>query len=132
MGNLKVKLNSRRIFSEDFKKLRVKEYESGKFTLAELSRLHGVSLGIVYRWVHKYSTYNKKSCKIVEMDESSTKKVKEMENRIKELERIVGQKQLKIDFLEKMIEIADEDFNIDIKKKSNTKLSGGSEKTDVK
>ena len=52
-----------------------------------------------------------------------------MEARIKELERAVGQKQMNIDFLEKMIELAKEEFNIDIKKNSNTPQSGGSKKT---
>jgi hypothetical protein len=53
-----------------------------------------------------------------------------MQERIKELERAVGQKQLKIDFLEKMIEITEQDLKIDIKKKASTKLSGGSNQTD--
>ena len=41
------------------------------------------------------------------MKDSSDKKVKQLEQKIKELERMVGQKQIKIDYLVKMIEIAD-------------------------
>ena len=63
------------------------------------------------------------------MADSSKKKVKELNARIQELERIVGQKQLNIDFLEKMIEIAKEHYGIDIKKNSGTPRSTGSEKT---
>jgi hypothetical protein len=63
------------------------------------------------------------------MSDSSKKKLKELHVRIQELERIVGQKQLNIDFLEKMIEIAKEHYGIDIKKNSDTSLSTGSEKT---
>ena len=80
----------------------------------------------------KYSTYNKKSVKIVEMNESGTKKLKDFELRIKELEQIVGQKQLKIDYLEKMIELAKKELNIDIKKNSDTLQSGGFSKTSTK
>lgn len=132
MGTKKVILRSRRIFSEDFKKARVKEYETGEFTIKELSILYSVRLTNVYRWIYKYSTYNKKKLRIVEMEESSTKKVEDLCNRIKELERIIGQKQLNIDYLEKMIEIAKEQYGIDIKKNSNTPQSNGSVNTEKK
>jgi transposase-like protein len=132
MGIKKVTIISRRIFSEEFKKARIKEYESGKFTVYELSRLFGVHTTVLYRWIYKYSMYNKKSIKVVEMSESGVKKLKELEQRLKELEQIVGQKQLKIDYLEKMIELAKEEFDIDIKKNSDTLQSGGFRKTNTK
>jgi hypothetical protein len=65
----------------------------------------------------------------VESKDSSANKLKEMEERIKELERSIGQKQIKIDFLEKMIDIAKTDLNIDIKKNYDTSQSAGSGKT---
>ena len=67
MGIKKVQINSRRVFSEEFKKARVKEYESGKFTVNELGRLFGLQPKVIYRWIYKYSVYNKKSVKVVEM-----------------------------------------------------------------
>jgi hypothetical protein len=63
------------------------------------------------------------------MADSSKQKLKELQKRISELERIVGQKQLNIDFLEKMIEIAKNEYGIDIKKNFDTPPSTGSEKT---
>lgn len=129
MVTKKVKLQSRRVFSDEFKKARVKEYESGKFTVNEIGHLYGIQQTVIYRWIYKYSIYNKKSVKVVEMSESSTQKLKELELRLKELEQIVGQKQLKIDYLEKMIELAKEEFDIDIKKNSDTLQSGGFMKT---
>jgi transposase-like protein len=132
MGTKKISINSKRIFSEEFKKARVKEYESGKFTVNELSRLFGIQSALIYRWIYKYSFYNKKSIKVVEMSESGVKKLKVLEQRIKELEQIVGQKQLKIDYLEKMIDLAKEELGIDIKKNSNTLQSGGFMKTNKK
>jgi len=131
MRNEKVRLNSRRLFSDEFKKARVKEYESGAFTVGEIGRLFDIETPIIYRWIHRYSTYNKKSVKIVEMADSGTRKVKGLEERIKELERIVGQKQLNIDYLETMIDLAKEKFSIDIKKNSNTPPSKGSDKADT-
>lgn len=132
MGTTKIRINQRRIFSEEFKKARIKEYESGKFTIQELSRLFDIQQCIIYRWIYRYSVYNKKSVKVVEMVDSGTKKLKDLESRIKELERVIGQKQLTIDYLEKMIDLAKEKFDIDIKKNSNTPQSNGSKKTDLK
>lgn len=47
------------------------------------------------------------------MKRSCSNKLKQ---RIKDLEQKVGQKQIKIDYLEKMIDKAKDDLNIDIKK----------------
>ena len=50
------------------------------------------------------------------MKQSSNKKVKDSENRIKELEGVMGRKQLRIDYLKKLIDIAKEELDLDIKK----------------
>ena len=63
------------------------------------------------------------------MKESSSQRVKELEKKIAELERKVGQKQIKIDYLEKMMDIAKDELNIDIKKNYGTPQSTGSDKT---
>jgi transposase len=123
MEKKQVKLKPKRVFSEEFKKVRVKEFESGKLTTLEISRLYGVSQSVVYIWIYRYSTYNKSGLKIVEMSKSSESKVKELKKKILELEQIVGQKQIMIDYLEAIMEVAKEELNIDIKKKFDTPQS---------
>jgi transposase len=132
MNDQKIRINPKREFSEEFKKARVLEYERGEFSVLELSKLYQIKAAIIYRWVYRYSTYNKRRIKIVEMADSSKKKVKDLQRRIEELERIVGQKQLNIDFLEKMIELAKDHYGIDVKKNSNTPPSTGSNPTSKK
>lgn len=61
---------------------------------------------------------------------SDTRKIQELRERIKELERVVGQKQLLIEFQQKMIELAEETYEVDIKKKLSSKLSSGTGQTD--
>lgn len=129
MGIKRVKLQVKRKYSEEFKKARISEYEKGEFTISEISKLYGIDRHVIYRWIYRYSLYNKKNVKIVELKDSSTTKVKELYNRIKDLERIVGQKQIHIDYLEKMIEIAKDDFGMDIKKNFDTLHSNGSANT---
>jgi transposase len=123
------RLQKIRVYSEEFKRSRIKEYEKGIFSVREMSILYGISQQTIYRWIYKYSTYNQKGLRIVEMEKSSKQKVDDLQNRIKELEQIVGQKQLNIDYLEKMIEIAKDDFDIDIKKNFDTPQSSTSKKT---
>ena len=45
------------------------------------------------------------------------------------LEQMLGQKQILIEFQQKMIELAEEEYGIDIKKKLETEPSSISEKT---
>jgi transposase len=130
MGTKKVILHLKRAYSEEFKKARVKDYETGELTIGEIGSLYQINTVNIYRWIYKYSVYNKKKARIVEMAESSTKKVKELQNKIREMERIIGQKQMNIEYLEKMIELAKEHFEIDIKKNFNTLQSSGSGKTE--
>lgn len=124
------KLGKIRVFSEEFKKARVNEYEQGKFTVIEIGRLYGIKNQTVYNWIYKYSAYNKRGLRVVEMEKSSKQKIKELQDRIKELERIVGQKQLNIDYLEKMIDLAKDELEIDIKKNFDTPQSTTLGKTD--
>lgn len=132
MSGKKVKLRSKRLFSEEFKKARVQEYERGEYTVSQLGRLFKIHDTIIYRWIHKYSFYNKKSTILVEMKESSNKKLKDQEKRIAELERALGQKQMQIDFLEKMIDLAEGEYKVDIKKNSSTQPLPGSGKPNEK
>ncbi len=71
-----------------------------------------------YTNVYKFSIFSEKGFRIVEMKTSVSKKLKELEKKNKELERIIGKKQIKIDYLETMIDVAKEEFDVDIKKTS--------------
>ena len=120
-------LNRKRKFSEEFKNHLVREFESKKFSILELSKLHNIHVSLLYKWVHKYCSTPSPNSVIVEMKDSSTKKLKAYQERIKELERIVGQKQIKIDYLDQIIASANKHYETDLKKTLSTKWSNGSE-----
>jgi transposase-like protein len=122
-------LRSPRKFTEDFKRKLVKEFEQGTMSVYQMSKLYNIATTQIYDWIYKFSIFNEKGSRIVEMKDSQTTKLKELEQRIKELEQNVGQKQIKIEFLEKMIDLAKQEFNIDIKKNFATPQSNGSKKT---
>ncbi len=123
------KIRKTRRYAEDYKKQLVREFESGKFSVLELSRLHGMPIQTIYKWIYKYSHFNKHGYRVIEMKDSSQQKIKELEQKIKMLERTVGQKQIMIDYLEKMMEIAKDELDIDIKKNYSTPRSAGSGNT---
>ncbi|GGE02153.1 transposase [Planktosalinus lacus] len=127
-ANVKL-ISKHRKYSEELKKSIVNDFESGKFSVPQLERLHNISNQSIYNWIYKYSRSNERGQRILEMKDSSTEKLKALEQRIKELEQTVGKKQIQIDYLEKMIDIAKTDLDIDIKKNSNTPQSSGSATT---
>jgi transposase-like protein len=112
-----------RYFSTEFKQKRVKEIEQGLVSIAEISREYEVSRRAIYKWIYKYSMNRKKQVKQVIEALSDTRKIQELKKKIKELEQVIGQKQVELEFKEKMIELAEEHYGIDIKKKLGSKPS---------
>ncbi len=119
-----------RYFSESIKRKCVRDIELNRATVYEISKQYEVTRTAVYKWVYKYSAHLKKSVKQVLEPMSYTKKIKALQDRIKELERIVGQKQIQVEFYEKMIDLTEEDLGIDIKKKGSSLPLGGSGNTE--
>ncbi|MGS4344819.1 transposase [Myroides odoratus] len=117
-----------RVYSEEFKREIVSLFEKGTYSVLQLSRLYKIPNSAIYRWIYKFSIFNEQGQRIVEMKTSNTNKVKELEAKVKELERIVGQKQIQVDFYSKVIEIASKELDYDIIKNSNTLQSPGSVK----
>lgn len=120
-------IRKRRNYSDDFKKEIVSSFESGEFSVLQLEKLYGIRNVTIYNWIYKLSDFNEKGCRIVEMEASNQTKLKQLAGKVKELEQIVGQKQIAIDYLEKMIELAKTDLDIDLKKNYNSQHSTGSD-----
>lgn len=125
-------LRKHRQYSEEFKKQIVADFEKGDYSVPQLEKLHGVSCRSIYNWIYKFSTFNEKGFRVVEMKNSSSKKMKELEARNKELEAALGRKQIQLEYLEKMIDLAKLELDIDIKKNYCTLQSTGSGKTKKK
>lgn len=123
--NQKLELRANRCFSEQFKKSKVKELVAKQVTVTQLSRLYGITRTAVYKWLYRYSAdYERKSTLVVQM-ESESYKTERLQQRVAELERTIGQKQLEIDFLTKLLELASEEIGYDVKKNFSLKLSNG-------
>ncbi|MGO3238609.1 MAG: transposase [Psychroflexus halocasei] len=81
-ANLKA-LRKQRTYSEEFKRQVVQDFESGQFSVLQLEKLHGISNVSIYNWIYKFSTFNEKGSRIVEMKDSSTQKLKALQMAIR-------------------------------------------------
>ena len=125
----KLKIKQVRHFSEEFKRTKVQDLEKGLTTIKDIVALYEVSSNSVYKWIYRYSIHhNQGTRQVVEM-ESEAKKVQALLQKVAELERAVGQKQLEIDYYSKLIEVASGELKIDLKKTLGTRLSNGSTAT---
>ncbi|TVQ03452.1 MAG: transposase [Balneolaceae bacterium] len=122
-------LRQRRSFSPTLRKQIVGFIESGKLSVTAASREYMVSTTSIYRWIHRYSTYNKKGNVLVVDKHTQLEKIKNLQQKIAELEQAVGHKQMQIDYYEKFIDLASEEVGQDLKKKYATDASSGSSKT---
>ncbi len=132
LAELKMSLNERqrRRFSDTFKQKKVKEIETGKSKVSDICKQYEVSAKNVYKWVAKFGSMKSKGERLIIETDSDTKQLLELKKRVAELERIIGQKQILLDFKDKMIDIAEEMYGIDIKKKLSTQVYDSSGKTE--
>ena len=115
----------RRTFSEAFKREKVKMLEERQITVKQLGRIYEVTEPAIYHWIRKYSTKLGQGEKIVVEKESEGTKTLALLKQVAELERVVGQKQLQVDYLKKLIELIEEETGEDMKKKFESVLSRG-------
>jgi transposase len=133
-SQFKMSIAQRRVrhFSESIKIQKVQEIESGQTKISELVKEYELAPVTVYRWLKKYGTMKKKPERLIVEADSDTAKLIELKKKIADLERIIGQKQIVIDFKDKMIELAEEHYKVDIKKNFSTQPSSITGKTGKK
>ena len=126
MANKKSSLNQRRIFSVEVRKGVVRDIERGNCTVLQASRELQVCQQTVYTWLYKYSVHLQKGRTIVVQKQSEEYRTKELEKRIAELEAALGRKQMELDLLNKLLDLASKDLQIDLKKNLSDQPSSGS------
>ncbi len=118
--NLTLPERLRRNFSATFKRDKVREIELGFSRISEVSKQYGVSTTSVYRWLRIFGTEKQSPERLIVETMSDTRALKELKERIAELERLVGQKQIEVEFYKKMIDLAQDHYGIEIKKNFST------------
>ena len=104
-------------YSLSFKQKVVSEIESGKLSKAGAKRLYGIGGGTtIQKWIKQFGKLHllNKIVRIEMKDEVS--KLKQLEKEKKELESALAQAHLKLATYESIIEVAEEELGIDLKK----------------
>lgn len=113
-------------YSMSFKLSVVQEYESTSISLESLQRKYGIrGSRTVKRWIEKYGNFDVPNKSHRPMEKSKDQKLLELEQKVRMLERRnsrlekeLEQKDMKAEFFDMMIDIAEKEYNIDIRKKS--------------
>jgi transposase-like protein len=112
-------------YSIAFKQKVISEIEEGKYTKGEVCKIYGISPGTINYWLNKYDK-TKLLNKIVRIETKGEKdRINQLEKEKRELESALAQTHLKSLYLESLVEIAEEKYGIDLKKKSDTKVLKG-------
>lgn len=111
-----------RIFSDEFKKEKVMEIEQGQQSIAQISSMYAVSRKSVYQWLYRYGNKYKKGVRMVVEKASESAKTAVIAGRLSELERLLGQKQVEIEYLNRVIEEGNQLLGCDLKKKCEPKF----------
>lgn len=131
MGKSPHLLKKKRRYALTFKKAIVADFESGRYSVNQLSRLHGISTQAIYNWIHRFSLINEKGTRIVEYADSSQEKLRQLQRKVADLERRLGQKQVQLDLYEQLIALASDELGMDLKKSFSTARSSTSKTTET-
>jgi len=107
-------------YTAEFKNKVCNEYHSGKGSKSELQRKYGIKgHDRLKQWLEKFPFFDEPSTNQLHLSMLSTKgeSKSELEARIKALEKELEESQLKQEAYRMMIDIAEEQFKIKIKKK---------------
>jgi transposase len=110
----------RRTFSTSFKKEKVELIDRGSISVSELTALYEVSAAAVYKWKKKYSKLPPSERIVVEKISEETKN-KELLSKIRDLEGVIGRKQLEIDYYKAALEVIKQNEGEDLLKKHKPK-----------
>ncbi len=112
-------------YSMSFKLSVVKEYETSVISLKDLSRKYGIQGDNTVRtWLNKYGTFDWQNRVINPMAKTKDQELLELREQLKVLERKNARlekelevQDLKASFFDLMIDIAEEEYGVDIRKK---------------
>ena len=126
-------LRERKYYTEEFKEKVLAVYNNSNETAAEVANRFHVNLDTVKSWVYRKRTplLSSVCVKNAKFATSETKQMEKKENlppeameaRIKELEQQLALEKMRAESLDKMIDIAERELQIDIRKKSGAKQS---------
>jgi len=129
-GFVKEKRRSTQPYTIALKVKIIEEYLRGDKSFEMLGKQYGINPGIISRWVRvaKYGQpvkdRQRKITKFTGMKKKTEKTAEELQEEIKMLKKQLEEEKLKTLIYQKVIEIAERDYNLDIVKKYKARRPG--------
>lgn len=112
----------KRVYSEVFKRGVVKDIEAGFLNKDEARRKYKISgKTTVLGWCRKYGELTSLGVNLRTVNNKKGKELDVLKARIRELEKGLSNSNLKVELLEKIIDLAEREYKIPIRKKSGAK-----------
>ena len=126
LTGLKGKGGRRFQYDLSFMHLVVRDYLMGDFSILQIAQKHNISRYQLMGWIRRFSSdLSEEIPTIPILTEKESQDQQLLKKQNEELAQKLAQAQMKITGLELMIDIAEEQLHIDIRKKSGTKPSNG-------
>ena len=112
-------------YSAAFKQKVVSEIENGKFSVGEAHRVYEIGGGTtIYNWLRRYGKGHLINKTVVVKMKNESDRIKQLEKEKRELEAALAKTQVRVVVLESLIDVAEKELKIDIKKNSGSMLPG--------
>ena len=112
-------------YSAAFKQKVVTEIENGKFSVGEANRVYEIGGGAtIYNWLRRYGKGHLINKTVLVHMKHESDRIKQLEKEKRELEAALAKTQVRVVVLESVIDAAEQELKIDIKKKSGLELPG--------
>lgn len=120
-------------YSESFKLHVVSEIECGQVTIGGARRRYGITGGdTIQKWLRHYGK-NHLLGKVVRVEKPEEKdRIKELEAKVRELESVLAQSQVKLFAYESLVDVAEKHYGADFKKNFGAKPSASTLNSDKK
>lgn len=116
---MRKKSTKSRVFSKEFKLNVVSEYLTGSFTKYSICKKYDIDTSAFSAWLRIFApdTYEPGIMAKQDKDEQ----IKELKLLLRQKELELGQVRMRADFYQEMVEVAEEMFGLEIRKKAGTK-----------
>jgi len=106
----------KKVYSEEWKRDKIRLLEQGKVRVIDLVRTYGVSDASIYNWKKKYGTLPATEKVVVELDSDYLKCVS-LEKQLKEHENIIGRMHIQLEYFKGIVSEINKLYDIDAEKK---------------
>lgn len=118
MGNLSIRGSQE---ERDYKFSVVQEYLASNLSISSFCRKKSVNRSTFHGWLLTFGPESKSNADDMGKQRSESEEIRELKRQLQQKEVELKQARMRADFYETMVEVAEEQFNITIRKKAGTK-----------